>query len=236
MIPSGSLIVEPDPALVHIRANIVLFGQFPQNNFTSAIIYNALATVASRSLVAVFSPPTPASRMHGTGLFLAGAGVSVGLLYYGRAFWITLLISVILAFLLEPFVAIVVRLRVPRGGAAFIICTIALLVLYLVGFAIVSQAGNIAEDLPAYSERVNKIVDRAADRMQTDGRDHLQTDRSEAVPGYASPTGTAGAAEEDQKTNGSTAFSASAYRAGGADQTGAQLVPEQHLRLHQLSL
>ena len=117
--------------------------------------------------MAVFSPPTPASRMHGTGLFLAGAGVSVGLLYYGRAFWITLLISVILAFLLEPFVALVVRLRVPRGGAAFIICTIALLVLYLVGFAIVSQAGSIAEDLPAYSERVNKIVDRAADRMQT---------------------------------------------------------------------
>jgi len=104
--------------------------------------------------------------MQGTGLFLAGAGVFVALLYYGRAFWVTLLISVILAFLLEPFVALIVRLRVPRGGAAFLVCTIALLVLYLGGFAIVSQASSIADDLPAYSERVNKIVDRAADRMQ----------------------------------------------------------------------
>jgi predicted PurR-regulated permease PerM len=116
--------------------------------------------------VAVFSPPTPANRTQGAGFFLAGAGVFVALLYYGRAFCVTLLISVILAFLLEPFVALIVRLRVPRGGAAFLVCTIALLVLYLVGFAIVSQASSIADDLPAYSERVNKIVDRAADRMQ----------------------------------------------------------------------
>ena len=79
--------------------------------------YCALATVASGLLVAVFSPPTPANRMQSTGLFLAGAGVFVALLYYGRAFWVTLLISVILAFLLEPFVALIVRLRVPRGGA-----------------------------------------------------------------------------------------------------------------------
>ena len=60
-----------------------------------------------------------------------------------------------------------VRLRVPRGGAAFLVCAVALLVLYLVGFGIVSQAGSIAEDLPAYSQRVNQIVDSVAERMQT---------------------------------------------------------------------
>ena len=117
--------------------------------------------------MAVVSPPTPASRLHGAGLFLAGAGVCIALLYYGRVFCITLVISVILAFLLEPFVALVVRLRVPRGGAAFLVCTVALLVLYLVGFAIVSQVGSIAEDLPSYSQRVNQIVDSVAERMQT---------------------------------------------------------------------
>ena len=105
--------------------------------------------------------------MQGAGLFLAGAGVFVALLYYGRTFCITLIISVILAFLLEPFVALVMRLRVPRGGAALLVCAVALLVLYLVGFGIVSQAASIAEDLPAYSQRVNDIVDRVAERMQT---------------------------------------------------------------------
>jgi predicted PurR-regulated permease PerM len=105
--------------------------------------------------------------MQGAGLLLGGMGVFVALLYYGRAFCVTLVISVILAFLLEPFVALVVRLRVPRGGAAFLVCTIALMILYLTGFAIVTQVGSIAEDLPLYSQRVNEIVDSVAERMQT---------------------------------------------------------------------
>ena len=65
------------------------------------------------------------------------------LLYFGRAFCITLVISVILAFLLEPFVVLVMGLRIPRGGAAFIVCCIALLGLYLMGFALYTQARRV---------------------------------------------------------------------------------------------
>jgi len=104
--------------------------------------------------------------MHGAGLFFTGLGVCIALLYYGRAFCITLVIAVIVAFLLEPFVVLVMRLRIPRGPSAFIVCCIALLVLYLIGFAIFTQVGEFIDELPIYSERLNQIVDSVADRMQ----------------------------------------------------------------------
>jgi predicted PurR-regulated permease PerM len=93
-------------------------------------------------------------------------GVCIALLYYGRAFCITLVISVILAFLLEPFVLLLMRIRIPRGGAAFLVCGVALMALYSAGFAIVTQLADLSDELPQYSARVNAIVDKVAERMQ----------------------------------------------------------------------
>jgi predicted PurR-regulated permease PerM len=102
-------------------------------------------------------------------------GVSIALLYYGRAFCITLVISIILAFLLEPFVVLLMRLRIPRGGAAFLVCGLALLALYSAGFAIVTQLSELSDELPYYSDRVNAIVDKVAERMQAAERDLYKT-------------------------------------------------------------
>lgn len=104
--------------------------------------------------------------MYSAGLFLTGLGVLVALLYYGRAFCITLVISVILAFLLEPFVVLVMRLRIPRGPAAFLVCCVALFALYMIGFMIVTQFADFTDDLPYYSRRVNELVDSVANRFE----------------------------------------------------------------------
>jgi predicted PurR-regulated permease PerM len=119
--------------------------------------------------VAVLSPPTssPSGAVPQTaGLLLTGLGVCVALLYYGRAFCITLVISVILAFLLEPFVLLLMRARLPRAGAAFLVCTLTLVLLYSLGFLIVTQLADFTDELPYYSQRVNQIVDNVAERMQ----------------------------------------------------------------------
>src|SRR5688572_28541268 len=104
--------------------------------------------------------------MHRASLLIIAFGVAIALLYYGRAFCVTLVISVILAFLLEPFVVLVMRLRIPRGASAFIVCCIALLALYTIGFMIVSQVADFADDLPYFSRRVNELVDSVAERLQ----------------------------------------------------------------------
>jgi predicted PurR-regulated permease PerM len=116
--------------------------------------------------VALLTTQEQASRLQSIGIFLAGVAATIALLYFGRAFCITLVISVILAFMLEPFVFFLVRLRFPRAMSSFIVCTAALLVVYLLGLALFTQLANLAEEMPEYSKRVNELVDTIAERME----------------------------------------------------------------------
>jgi predicted PurR-regulated permease PerM len=95
---------------------------------------------------------------------LAGA-VLVAMLYYGRVLCITIVVSVIIAFLLEPFVLFLMRARLPRAVASLLVCAIALLVVYLIGLAFYVQLAGLQDDLPVYSQRLNTLVDSVADRL-----------------------------------------------------------------------
>ena len=86
----------------------------------------------------------------------------IALLYFGRVFVITLISAVILSFMLDPFVGLVMRLKLPRGLASFIVCSFALAVLYLAGLGAYLQVSELMEDLPAYSDRLNELIDRAS--------------------------------------------------------------------------
>lgn len=113
----------------------------------------------------LLAPSGQKSKIQSAALAVTGLGVAIALLYYGRAFCITLVVSVLLAFLLEPFVSLFLRLRIPRSLASFLVCTIALLFLYFVGALFVAQIASLADDLPVYSQRVNDIVDNLATRV-----------------------------------------------------------------------
>jgi predicted PurR-regulated permease PerM len=93
-------------------------------------------------------------------------GVVVALLYYGRVFFITAMISVALAFILEPFVEAAIRLRLPRSVASFIVCTIALLILYLMALGAYTQFAGLLEDLPKYGARIAEIVGTVQQRIE----------------------------------------------------------------------
>lgn len=95
---------------------------------------------------------------------LAFAAV-IALLYFGRVFFITLLIAVITAFLLDPVVRVFMKLRLPRGVASFLVCSIALLFVYLLGLGLYTEAVAMLDDLPEYSQRVSAVVDRVATRV-----------------------------------------------------------------------
>jgi len=92
-------------------------------------------------------------------------GVVIALLYFGRVFFITLAIAIITAFLLDPAVRVFMKLRLPRGLASFFVCSIALLIVYLIGLGLYTEAAAMLEDLPAYGERINQIVDQFAVRI-----------------------------------------------------------------------
>ena len=93
-------------------------------------------------------------------------GVIFAILYFGRVFFITAISAVIIAFILEPFVALLMRLRFPRSLASFVVCSIALLLLYVIGMGAYSQLLAIYTDLPKYGERIGDIVDNTRQRLQ----------------------------------------------------------------------
>jgi predicted PurR-regulated permease PerM len=74
---------------------------------------------------------------------------AVTLFYFGRIFFITVIIASIIAFLLDPVVLLFMRLRLPRGVASFLVCSIALMGLYLAGLGLYTQSLAMVGDLPA---------------------------------------------------------------------------------------
>jgi predicted PurR-regulated permease PerM len=96
---------------------------------------------------------------------LAALGALIALLYFGRVFFITLITAIIVSFMLDPLVGLVMRLKIPRGLASFVVCSFALLALYLAGLAAYTQAADLLDEMPAYSERINELIDHTLLRM-----------------------------------------------------------------------
>jgi predicted PurR-regulated permease PerM len=113
----------------------------------------------------VVVPVSAAQRTVRTGLGILSLGAAIAMLYYGRVFFITVIIASMIAFLLDPLVVLFMRIRLPRGVASFAVCSISLIFLYFAGLGLYTESLVIAGDLPAYSERINEIVDSAAARV-----------------------------------------------------------------------
>lgn len=89
----------------------------------------------------------------------------VALLYYGRDFFVTLIISAVFAFILDPAVLLVMKLRVPRPAATAIVIGVAIVASYLVGLMVWSQVSIIGEDFPGYTSRLSDLWSRTNDRL-----------------------------------------------------------------------
>jgi len=96
---------------------------------------------------------------------VVATGVIIAVLYFGRVFFITSIVAVIIAFILEPFVVLLTRVRFPRPLASFVVCTIALLFLYVVGAGAYAQLAVLIGDLPRYGERIGQIVEGVQHRV-----------------------------------------------------------------------
>jgi predicted PurR-regulated permease PerM len=100
------------------------------------------------------------------GLGILALGAAVLLLYYGRVFFITVFIAAMIAFLLDPMVELFVKLRLPRGLASFVVCSIGLVFLYLAGLGLYTEGLAMLDDLPAYGQRINELVDGVSARIE----------------------------------------------------------------------
>lgn len=114
------------------------------------------------------SPPEPrVSEGTPIGVRVLAFAAVIALLYFGRLFFVTLLIGVVIAMLLEPAVRLLMRLRLPRGFASATVCTVTLVLLYFLGTVTYQQLVGFADDMPRYSQRADALVQQASERAMS---------------------------------------------------------------------
>src|SRR5260370_3959743 len=108
------------------------------------------------------TPVLPAHKPGQTSITVLAVAASVALLYFGRVFFMTWVLAIVIACLLDPVVTAFVKLRLARAVASFIVCSIALLALYLLGLGLYTQVSGFADELPSYGQHLNELVDNVA--------------------------------------------------------------------------
>jgi predicted PurR-regulated permease PerM len=106
-----------------------------------------------------------AQELRVSAISVIALGVIVALLYWARIFFITATVAVIIAFILEPFVELLMRVRLPRSVASFLVCSTALMVLYLIGLGAYTQVTGLWEELPHFSQRINDVVESGRQKI-----------------------------------------------------------------------
>ena len=97
---------------------------------------------------------------------IVALGVVIAMLYFGRVFFITSIVAVVIAFILEPFVTLLMRARFPRSVAAFVVCSVGLLFLYVIGYGGLFAAFGPLRGLPRYGQRIGDLVDGFRQKIQ----------------------------------------------------------------------
>jgi predicted PurR-regulated permease PerM len=111
--------------------------------------------------------PFAALRPRGLSGGLISLAAAIALLYYGRLFLVTLFTAVIINFILEPFVGLLTRVRVPRSLASFIVCLFAVCAVFFAGLGVYRQGSRLAEDVPKYAERIGDLSDGVVTKLES---------------------------------------------------------------------
>lgn len=116
--------------------------------------------------MAIVSSYLPSQKAAEAGVSLIGLAALIALLYFGRPFFVALIISAMFGFILDPVVELVMQLRLPRPAAAAVVILVAVIAVYVLGLVLWRQLAHLSEELPAYSTRMNELYDRASDEVE----------------------------------------------------------------------
>lgn len=104
-------------------------------------------------------------HLRSSALPIIAFGVILAVLYYGRVFFITAILATIVAFILDPFVGLLVKVRFPRAVGSFIVCTLAGLIVYLAGLGAYSQVLSLIDTIPSLTQRIGEVEDSVAQQI-----------------------------------------------------------------------
>lgn len=91
-------------------------------------------------------------------LRIIAAAVVLVCAYYASSVLITLIVSILIAFVLEPGVNLLERIRFPRWLGAAVMVVIALALVYLLFYIVYDRAAAFVENLPVLVDHIKQIV------------------------------------------------------------------------------
>ncbi len=106
-----------------------------------------------------------ALRGGATAQIILAVAVILAICYVAKLILITLLISVLFAFMLEPLVNLLEKIRLPRAVGAFLSVMLMMAAIYAGSYFLYGRAMNFIHELPKYSERIRSQL--AHFRQQT---------------------------------------------------------------------
>ena len=96
---------------------------------------------------------------------LSGRTVILAICYIAKLVLVTLLVSILLAFMLEPLVNLLEKVRLPRAAGAFLAVLFMLALMYAGSYFLYGKAMSFVHELPKYSDRIRSHL--AHFRQQT---------------------------------------------------------------------
>jgi predicted PurR-regulated permease PerM len=97
------------------------------------------------------------------------AALIVATLYFAREVLMPVALAVLMSFVLAPLVRLLQRCWVPRLAAVFVVVTLALAGLFLLGTLMVSQVNQLASDLPRYQFTLREKIQSLRQATAGDG-------------------------------------------------------------------
>jgi predicted PurR-regulated permease PerM len=100
------------------------------------------------------------------------AVIIIAALYFGREIFVPIALAILLSFVLAPLVALLQRMRVPRGLAVVSVVILAFVLIFATGSLLAAQLTQLAGDLPRYQTTISEKIQSF--RQTTAGRGTLE--------------------------------------------------------------
>jgi len=94
-----------------------------------------------------------------------GAAVVLAICYVAKLVLITLMVSILITFMLEPLVRLLERVRLPRSLGSIVAILLLLAAIYGVSYFFYNRAVSFAHELPKYSDKIRGLLSHV--RQQT---------------------------------------------------------------------
>ena len=99
-------------------------------------------------------------------LWVVVIALTVTFFYFASSFWITLLLAGFLAILVEPLVARLERLHLPRSVSAAVVIVVGMILVSTTIYGFYNKASDFFDTLPQYTRKIRTAIEPAVQRLQ----------------------------------------------------------------------